>query len=70
MRSWETKGWLEKTPAFLHDYKKHHPEFSILEENYEVIKDECTALIRLKDDIADMDGLIGGKKKSSIHRRA
>lgn len=67
MLSWEEKGHVERTPAFLHDYKDNYPEFLILEENYEMIRQECEALLSRKEDIVDMNGLMGKRTTGGIH---
>lgn len=63
----EKVGITKETGAFLHDYSKDYPEFKILEENYEIIQQECLALLAHKEEITDMDGLGGERTKGGIH---
>ncbi|MFT7232377.1 MAG: aspartyl/asparaginyl beta-hydroxylase (cupin superfamily) [Cyclobacteriaceae bacterium] len=67
IRKLEERGLIQKSPAFLYDYKKEYPQFSILERNYEVIRKECEMLLQRKEDITDMDGIAGKKTQGGIH---
>jgi len=63
----ENLRWIKRTPAFIRDYEKKYPYFSSLEKYHEVIQEECKALLSIKDEITDMDGLAGPRTKGGIH---
>jgi aspartyl/asparaginyl beta-hydroxylase (cupin superfamily) len=57
----------KKAPAFDLNYAKDYPAFHILEDNYEVIRQECEQLLKAqKDHIPTLDSL-GQYTKSGIH---
>ncbi|WP_421763409.1 aspartyl/asparaginyl beta-hydroxylase domain-containing protein [Ekhidna sp.] len=63
----EGKGWIERTPSFIHDYKKSYPKLSILEDNHSDIREECEKLLAYKEKITNMEGLYGEMTVGGIH---
>ncbi|MEQ9466212.1 MAG: aspartyl/asparaginyl beta-hydroxylase domain-containing protein [Ekhidna sp.] len=66
-KSFERKGWVKRTPAFIYDYHKTYPDFKLLEDNYEEIRKECEGLLSYKDQITNMEGLAGNKTEGGVH---
>lgn len=63
----ESKNIIKKTPNFTRDYHKDYPKVSILEENYEMILEECRNLLQHKDQITDVKDMMGGYTSGGIH---
>ncbi len=63
----EAKGQFPRAPAFMTDFHRDYPQFKLLEDNYEVVRDECEALLRIKDEITDIEALGGDYTAGGIH---
>jgi beta-hydroxylase len=63
----EAKGYFPRAPAFMTDFHKDYPQFKLLEDNYETVRDECKKLLGVKDQIADIEVLGGGYTEGGIH---
>ncbi|WP_421872878.1 aspartyl/asparaginyl beta-hydroxylase domain-containing protein [Marinoscillum sp.] len=63
----ESKKVIKRSPSLTKDYLKDYPKLSLLEENFEVIRDECISLLTNKDKITDMKDLLGDHTSSSVH---
>jgi hypothetical protein len=62
----EHSGVIAKFPVYETDYVENFPYFSILEENYEVIRDEARALLNAnRDHIPKLKHLVGQKRSES-----
>src|SRR5688572_30364010 len=55
----EERGLLQPSPAFNREYLCDYPALRILEENYPVVREECLALLRIKDRLTDMKTMGG-----------
>ena len=64
----EERGWIKKTPAFLHDYEKKYRQFKPLEDNWEIIQQEALALLDFKEQITDLSQIGGGYTKGGVHQ--
>ena len=60
-------GILERTRAFDHDYHASYPELRLLEDDFEVVREECLALVGKKDQLTDMASMGGAYTKRGIH---
>ena len=63
----ESRGLLERTPAYSYDYLKTYPSLQKLETNHAAIQQECLALLDLKDQLADMSAMGGSYTQAGIH---
>ena len=63
----EERGAFRRLPAFDCDYLRDYPELRILEENYPAIREECLALLEIKDEITDVDKLSRKYTSGGIH---
>ena len=63
----EQKGWVKRTPGFIHDYEKTYPYFKELEANHAIIEKECRNLLAIKENIPDTRTLGGKDTKGTIH---
>lgn len=63
----EKSGWLPRTPAFDRDYLQSYPALSRLEENYPAVRDECLALLDIKEKLTDMQAMGGTYTQAGIH---
>ena len=63
----ERRGLFEPAPAFEQDYLRDYPDFEILEDNYNLIRDECEGLLGIKDKMIPMEALGGGYTEGGIH---
>jgi len=64
----EERGWLPRTPAFDRNYLRYYPALAKLEAGYPAIREECLALLDLKDRLTDMAALGGSYTQTGIHR--
>jgi ornithine lipid ester-linked acyl 2-hydroxylase len=53
----ERRGQFPRCSAFMHDYHKDYPQIAALEQNFDVIRDECLALIGRHKQFTDMSSL-------------
>ena len=66
-------NWLEdarlmkRTQAYIRDYHKVYPGLKELEDNYEVVRDECLALLEHKSTLTDVQNLGAGYTNGGIH---
>lgn len=66
--SWfEDRGIIDRTPAFMRDYHRRYRGLRALEAGYPAVRDECLALLELKDDLTDMTSLGAGYTNGGIH---
>lgn len=65
--SLEQKGWIRRTSGILRDYEAEYPYFKELEQNHEVIRKECEALLGIQDQLHNMEGLAGKKTVGGVH---
>lgn len=65
-RSLEKWGLIKKTPNYVYDYLKQYPKLKILEDNYELIKKECEAILAYNEEITDLKNLMG-RTQGGIH---
>lgn len=63
----EEINFVKKTPGILHDYEKDYPQFKELEDNYETVRKECEALLAIKEQIHDVQGMAGNDTQGGIH---
>ena len=63
----ERSALIEKNPGFRTDYLSNYPELETLERNHETIRQECLALLGVKDQITDMEALGGTYTSGGIH---
>jgi len=63
----EARGYFPRAPAFMTDFHRDYPQFNLLDDNYEVIRDECKALLGFKEDITNMEVLGGNYTVGGIH---
>ena len=63
----EERGWLPRTPAFNHDYLETYPSLRILEDGYDVVREECLRLLEIKDKLTDMSAMGGSYTQAGIH---
>lgn len=55
----EERGWIERLPAFSRDYHRHHHGLEALEDGYRVVRDECRAVLEIKERLTDLEALGG-----------
>jgi beta-hydroxylase len=55
----ERRGWIARLPAFWRDYDRAYPDLRALEDRAAVIRDECRALLSIKDRLTDLEALGG-----------
>ncbi len=66
--SWsEDRGWLPRTPAFDHDFRKTYPGLAVFEEHYSDIREECLNLLVSRDKLVDMSAMGGAYTQAGIH---
>jgi aspartyl/asparaginyl beta-hydroxylase (cupin superfamily) len=63
----EDHGLIEPSPGFLHHYHSRYPKLALLEENYDVVREECEALLGMKQRITDISALGGSYTDGGIH---
>ncbi len=63
----EQRGWLPRTPAFDPDYLATYPAMNELEAIYPDVRDECLALLEIKDKLTDMSAMGGSYTQQGIH---
>ncbi|MFY0599728.1 MAG: aspartyl/asparaginyl beta-hydroxylase domain-containing protein [Cyclobacteriaceae bacterium] len=63
----EKKGLIKKTSGILREYEKEYPFFKELETNYDIIRKECEALLTIKEQLNDMEGVAGKKTQGGIY---
>lgn len=63
----ESVGILERTRAIDYDYHASYPELRLLEDAYEVIRDECLALVGQKDKLTDFSAMGGSYTAAGVH---
>ncbi len=63
----EKRGFIEKNPGFRTDYLSDYPELETLERNHETIRQECLALLGVKEQMTDMEALGGSYTSGGIH---
>jgi aspartyl/asparaginyl beta-hydroxylase (cupin superfamily) len=63
----EERGILPRNPAFTHDYHRNYPGLDLLEENFEIIREECVALMDIKDRLTDMSDVAGSYTANGVH---
>ena len=63
----EARGWLPRTPAFDPDYLATYPALARLEAAYPDVRDECLALLEIKDKLTDMSAMGGSYTQQGIH---
>jgi len=63
----EQPGLLSKTPAIRHDYRRDYPRLKTLEDNADVVRAECLALLQIKDKLTDMTEMGGSYTQAGIH---
>lgn len=66
-RWFEDRGLMRRTPAFMPDYHDEYPGLAELEANYAAVRDECLALLGMKDRLTDMTALGAGYTNGGIH---
>ena len=64
----EDRGIVPRTPAFMHNYHDQYRGLKQLEDGYEVVREECLSLLKVKDDMTDMTDLGAGYTKGGIHK--
>ena len=66
--SWcEENGLIARTPAFDRDYLEKYPALKLLEDDYESVREECLALIEVKDQLIDISAMGGSYTQKGIH---
>jgi aspartyl/asparaginyl beta-hydroxylase (cupin superfamily) len=63
----EARGWLPRTPAFQRDYLRDYPSLRRLEEGFPAVREECLALLEVKDRLTDMSAMGGRYTEAGIH---
>ena len=63
----EARGAFRKLPAFYRDFLGEYPGLRILEDNYQVVRDECLALLERRHDIPSVDALSAPYTSAGIH---
>ena len=63
----ENLGLLRRTAAYDRDYHRQYPGLARLEENYADVREECLALLGIKDQLTDMTALGAGYTNGGIH---
>ena len=63
----EARGAFRKLPAFYRDFLGEYPGLRILEDNYQVVRDECLALLERRHDIPNVDALSATYTSAGIH---
>jgi len=63
----EDIGLLQRTPAFNRDYLRDYPKLRLLEYEYEAVRDECLALLGIKEKLTDISVLGGAYTQAGIH---
>jgi len=63
----EASGTIPAAPAFSQDYAKDYPGLSNLEQNFDVVRAECEALLGVKEKLTDIEALGGGYTEGGIH---
>jgi len=66
----EDHGWIDPSPGFHYDYHESYPKLALLEQNHEIIREECEALLGIKDRITDIEALGGNYTEGGIHTAA
>jgi aspartyl/asparaginyl beta-hydroxylase (cupin superfamily) len=64
----EDKGLIARTPAFMHDYHRQYRGLKELEAGYQAVREECLALLDVKDELTDMTALGAGYTNGGIHK--
>ena len=63
----EERGWLQPTPAFNHDYLETYPALANLEAHHAEVREECLALLDIKESLTDMSEMGGDYTAAGIH---
>ena len=63
----EERGLLPRSPTFNRDYLRDYPALKILEDNVDVIRSECLALLDIKEKLVDMREAGGGHTTAGVH---
>ncbi len=63
----ENLGLLRRTVAYDRDYHRQYPGLDRLEANYADVREECLALLGIKDQLTDMTALGAGYTNGGIH---
>jgi len=63
----ENLGLLRRTAAYDRDYHRQYPGLDQLEANYADVREECLALLGIKDQLTDMTALGAGYTNGGIH---
>ncbi|MGB0523357.1 MAG: aspartyl/asparaginyl beta-hydroxylase domain-containing protein [Flammeovirgaceae bacterium] len=66
-RGFERLGLLKRTPAFLRNYEEEYPYFKELEQNHSIVREECEALLGIKEQLHDVQGMAGTRTVGGIH---
>lgn len=63
----EARRIIPRSAGFMPDYHRHYPKLKLLEDNYEVVRDECLKVLAIKDQITDISVLGGNYTSDGIH---
>jgi beta-hydroxylase len=63
----EEAGWVERSPAFIHDYHRDYPGLGQLEAGYADVRRECESLMRIRHRLTDVENLAGKYTSGGIH---
>jgi aspartyl/asparaginyl beta-hydroxylase (cupin superfamily) len=63
----EQAGWIEPTPAFIHDYHRDYRGLAELEAAHADVRRECEALVQIRDRLVDVENLAGKYTSGGIH---
>jgi ornithine lipid ester-linked acyl 2-hydroxylase len=63
----EARGAFRKLPAFDRDFLSEYPALRVLEDNYQVVREECLALLERRQDIPNVDSLSATYTSAGIH---
>jgi beta-hydroxylase len=63
----EARGAFRKLPAFDRDFLGEYPALRVLEDNYQVVREECLALLGRRHDIPNVDALSATYTSAGIH---
>ncbi len=66
----EARGAFRKLPAFDRDFLGEYPALRVLEDNYQVVREECLALLERRQDIPNVDALSATYTSAGIHKVA
>ena len=63
----EARGAFRKLPAFDRNFLGEYPALRVLEDNYQVVREECLALLERRHDIPNVDSLSATYTSAGIH---